>query len=176
MTPPSLGRLESLDEADLEQAHAASDTLSGAAVNSEQSDPNTHAGAPRLDFFIQESGVAYAGRHLIVDLWGATGLDDVAGVERALVEAAEAAGATVLGSDFHHFQPNGGVTGVVVLAESHISIHTWPEADFAAVDVFMCGDAQPARTVPVLRRAFKPARLAVEELRRGVFPQRAVER
>lgn len=187
MTTPSLGRLALTDEADLEQAHAAPDVIaevitSGAAVNSETS-PSTPAdgspptlggvrSTPKLDFFVRDSRGVFAGRHLIVDLWGAQALDDVEGVEAALIRAAEEAGATVLGADFHHFQPNGGVTGVVVLAESHISIHTWPEASFAAVDVFMCGDAEPQRTVPVLRAAFSPERLSVQELRRGVVRAR----
>ncbi len=159
----SLGRLELTDEADLEQGLAASDAVSGAAVT-----PSTVSGEPRLDYFTQRGDVAFAGVHVIVDLWGASGLDSLTGVEAALRGAAEAAGATVLGADFHHFQPNGGVSGVLVLAESHISIHTWPEASFAAVDAFMCGACDPMRTVPILRAAFAPDRLTVQELRRGV--------
>ena len=64
-------------------------------------------------------------------------------IDRALRDAAEAADATILHSHFHHFGPDGGVSGVLVLAESHISIHTWPERDFAAVDIFMCGACNP---------------------------------
>ena len=82
---------------------------------------------------------------------------------------ARAAGATILHSHFHHFSPNGGVSGVVVLAESHISIHTWPERNFAALDVFMCGDAKPAKTVPVLRRFFRPRGVQINEHKRGIF-------
>ena len=63
--------------------------------------------------------------------------------------------ATILHSHFHHFGPDGGVSGVVVLAESHISIHTWPERDFAAVDIFMCGACDPYRSLPVLKAAFR---------------------
>jgi S-adenosylmethionine decarboxylase len=67
----------------------------------------------------------------------------------------------------HHFEPNGGVSGVAVLAESHISIHSWPERSYAALDIFMCGNAEPDKCVPVLRQAFNPGRVAVSELLRG---------
>lgn len=158
MADASMARLEE-DEVELEQSFAAPDTSSDAAVNEND----------QLDFFITRDGVTYAGSHVIIDLWGADRLDDLAHIERQLRAAAVTAGATVLGSDFHHFQPNGGVSGVVVLAESHISIHTWPERGFAAVDVFMCGDCDPMATVPVLRRAFAPDKVGVNELRRGVM-------
>jgi S-adenosylmethionine decarboxylase len=73
-----------------------------------------------------------------------------------------------LHSHFHHFTPNGGVSGVVVLAESHISIHTWPERDFAALDVFMCGNCDPYKVIPFLKAAFKPDSVEVGEQRRGL--------
>jgi S-adenosylmethionine decarboxylase proenzyme len=66
---------------------------------------------------------------------------------------AAAAGASFLHVHLHHFEPNGGVSGAAVLAERHISIHTWPERGYAAVDAFMCGKAKPERCVPVLRQA-----------------------
>ena len=77
------------------------------------------------------------------------------------------AGATILHSHFHHFTPNGGVSGVLVLAESHISIHTWPEKNFAAIDIFMCGDCNPHLGIPVLEAAFTPSRIDLDEQRRG---------
>ena len=81
----------------------------------------------------------YEGRHLIADLHGCAHLDDVAYVEAALIAAAQAAGATVLEARMHGFGPGQGVTGMVLLAESHISIHSWPEHGYAAVDIFLCG-------------------------------------
>jgi S-adenosylmethionine decarboxylase len=119
------------------------------------------------DHFVSRDGMTFAGTHLLVDLWGAERLDDLAHVEAALRAAVAASRATLLHIHLHHFTPNGGISGVAVLAESHISIHTWPERGYAALDVFMCGDADPQATIPVLDRAFMPARIDVDELRRG---------
>jgi S-adenosylmethionine decarboxylase len=119
------------------------------------------------DYFVERDGMKFAGMHLLVDLWGASNLSDPEHIDAALREAALAAGATILHSHFHHFSPNGGVSGVIVLAESHISIHTWPERDFAAVDIFMCGACDPYLSVPVLKSAFSPERVDLDEQRRG---------
>jgi S-adenosylmethionine decarboxylase len=108
-----------------------------------------------------------AGTHLIIDLWEASRLDELDHVERAMREAVEAAGATLLQIHLHHFTPNGGITGVAILAESHISIHSWPERGYAAIDIFMCGDAQPQLAIPVLKAAFRPGKLIVDALHRG---------
>ena len=82
-------------------------------------------------------------------------------------EAVEPAKATLLHIHLHHFTPNGGISGVAVLAESHISVHTWPERQFAAFDIFMCGDAKPELAVEVLRTHFQPGQFQVQELLRG---------
>ncbi|MCW3838252.1 adenosylmethionine decarboxylase [Sphingomonas canadensis] len=79
------------------------------------------------------------GQHLIADLAGCSRLDDAAWIERCLTEAAAAAGATLLEVRLHAFGAGQGVTGVALLAESHISIHSWPEYGTACVDIFMCG-------------------------------------
>jgi S-adenosylmethionine decarboxylase len=120
----------------------------------------------REDHFAIRNGVRCAGVHLIVDLHGADGLDDIDLIESTLRRCVDAAGATLLHIHLHHFQPNG-VSGVAVLAESHISIHTWPDAGYAALDVFMCGKALPDACIPVLREAFKAERVEVNELLRG---------
>ena len=127
----------------------------------------THVTDERKDFFVVKHGVKCAGTHLIVDLYGAGKLDDLAHIDATLRRCVEAAGATLLHIHLHHFTPNGGVSGVAVLAESHISIHSWPEAAYAAVDIFMCGSANPDACVPVLREAFKASRVGVSELLRG---------
>ena len=82
----------------------------------------------------------YDGQHLIADLHGCTALDDVARIERALRAAVGAGGATILDLRLHHFGDGQGVTGVALLAESHISVHTWPEHRYAALDFFLCGE------------------------------------
>jgi S-adenosylmethionine decarboxylase len=126
-----------------------------------------HMGEERMDYFVEKDGMRFAGTHLLVDLWGARNLADPSLIDDALRHAAIVSGATILHSHFHHFTPNGGVSGVVVLAESHISIHTWPERDFAAVDIFMCGACDPHKAIPVLQAAFHPHRVDLDEQRRG---------
>lgn len=121
------------------------------------------------DHFVERDGVRFAGTHLIVDLWEAQRLDDLKGVERMLREATHACGATLLNLDLHRFTPNGGISGVAVLAESHISVHTWPERGYAAIDIFMCGEAKPHRAIEVIRKAFSPATLTVVEHKRGML-------
>jgi S-adenosylmethionine decarboxylase len=116
--------------------------------------------------FAVRNGVRCAGAHLIVDLYGASRLNDLGHIEDTLRQCVAASGATLLHIHLHPFEPNG-VSGVAVLAESHISIHTWPDAGYAALDVFMCGSAKPDACVPVLREAFKAKRVAVSELLRG---------
>jgi len=120
----------------------------------------------RKDHFAIRNGVRCAGVHLIVDLHGAERLDDIDHIEATLRRCVSAAQATLLHIHLHHFQPSG-VSGVAVLAESHISIHTWPEAGYAALDVFMCGSANPDACIPVLREAFSAKRVGVNELLRG---------
>lgn len=121
------------------------------------------------DYFVERNGLRFAGTHLIVELWDAKNLDNLEIADRAMREAAAAAGATVLHIHLHHFQPNGGLTGVAVLAESHISIHTWPERRYAALDIFMCGACDPYKSIPVIRQAFEPGAVQLVEQRRGVM-------
>jgi len=121
------------------------------------------------DYFVEKDGVRYAGNHVLAELWGATNLDDPKIIEQALCQGALDAGATILHSHFHHFSPYAGVSGVVVLAESHISIHTWPEKDYAAIDIFMCGDCDPNDALPSIKKAFQPEDMDVSEHKRGVI-------
>jgi len=121
----------------------------------------------RLDHFIHRDGKIFAGTHLIIDLWGAKQLDDLNYMEAAMRLAVEKSKATLLHIHLHHFTPNGGISGVAVLAESHISVHTWPEKNYAAFDVFMCGDAQPEHAAEVFNEFFKPFSYQVNNIRRG---------
>jgi len=129
--------------------------------------PTSARAEARNDHFVVRNGVRCAGAHLIVDLYEADHLDDIDHIEATLRRCVTAAGATLLHLHLHHFEPNGGVSGVAVLAESHISIHSWPEASYAAIDIFMCGNANPDACVPVLREAFAAKRVGVSELLRG---------
>src|SRR3990170_1955936 len=124
-------------------------------------------GEGRKDFFCERDGVRYAGTHLIIDLVRAERLDDLEHIEHTLRRCVDVAGATLLHIHLHRFTPNGGVSGVAVLAESHISIHSWPEADYAALDVFMCGETKPHLCVNVLREAFSAHEVLVQEHKRG---------
>jgi S-adenosylmethionine decarboxylase len=127
----------------------------------------TIADDDRKDHFVVRNGVRCAGAHLIIDIYGGQRLDDLDHIEDVLRRAVIAARATLLHIHLHHFEPNGGVSGVAVLAESHISIHTWPENGFAALDVFMCGNADPDACVPVFRAGFRPKDIEVTDLLRG---------
>lgn len=111
-----------------------------------------------------------AGTHLLADFYGIDGgtLTDVARMDALLRTGAEAAGARILHSHFHHFGEGMGVTGVLLLAESHISIHTWPEFGFAAADIFMCGEAQPQLALQVIENALQPESRVVRTIARGV--------
>jgi S-adenosylmethionine decarboxylase len=120
------------------------------------------------DYFVTRDGVKFAGMHVLVDLWGASRLDDPDHIDRALRDGAIAAGATILHGHFHHFSPNGGVSGVLVLAESHISIHTWPERDYAAIDIFMCGACNPYDAIAAIKAAFRPQSVQLAEHKRGL--------
>ena len=120
------------------------------------------------DYFVEKDGQRFAGSHLLLDLWGARRLTDINKIEDTLTKAADAAGATILDRNFHQFIENGGISGVLVLAESHISIHTWPERSFAAIDIFMCGRCDPFMCVDVLKAAFEPDDLIVHEQRWGL--------
>ena len=87
----------------------------------------------------------------------------------ALRAAVDACRATLLELKLHRFSPNGGISGVAIVAESHISIHTWPERAYAAVDIFMCGGADPYLAIPVLRAALEPEQLQLNEQKRGIL-------
>ena len=119
------------------------------------------------DRFTTGSATDFAGTHLLIDCWQATNLDDIAHIEATLRQAVTISGATLLHIHLHHFTPNNGVSGVAVLAESHITVHTWPERGYAALDVFMCGDTQPQLTIPVIAKAFCTNNIQTSSHQRG---------
>lgn len=109
------------------------------------------------------------GRHILVEFHGCSTeiLNDVPRIERSMLEAAQEAGATIISSVFHHFSPFG-VSGVVVIQESHLAIHTWPEFRYAAVDLFTCGHTvNPWISFEKLEKAFEAEHGSAIELNRG---------
>jgi S-adenosylmethionine decarboxylase len=107
---------------------------------------------PAKDYFVERDGVKFAGMHLLIDLWGASNLDSPELIDETLCAGALEAGATILHSHFRH-----------------ISIHTWPERNFAALDVFMCGNCNPYKVIPFLKAAFRPSTVQVGEQKRGLI-------
>ena len=121
--------------------------------------------APLAAHYSQDAEGAFAGRHVVCDLYGCAGLKHA--ILSALIKRmAKAAGATLLKVSSHTF-PGGGGTCLGLLAESHISIHTWPETGFVAADIFMCGDADPNPAVQILVNEMTPMRQAIHGIRRG---------
>src|SRR4030067_3591962 len=109
------------------------------------------------------------GIHLLIELWSCNRqkIDNLDYLEKIMSQAAEVAGATVLKTAFQDFNPQG-VSGVVVIAESHLTIHTWPEYGYAAVDVFTCGTkVDPRRAAGFLERELEAGNMHLRELQRG---------
>lgn len=109
------------------------------------------------------------GRHLMVELWGCQeNLNNPEAIREALVEAVQQAGATLIDVGVHTFNPHG-VSGIAIIAESHISLHTWPEYGYVALDVFTCGEkVEPAAAFAVFRKLFRPQRTHLIEIKRGI--------
>lgn len=113
------------------------------------------------------SKTKYAGIHLLAEFWGGKIVENPKQFEKILIEAAKKARNTPLEVAIHKFQPQG-ITGIVLLAESHLSIHSWPEWSYLAIDVFTCGiKAKPYQTLNYLRKTFQPKRVKIKEIKRG---------
>ncbi len=111
------------------------------------------------------------GKHLLLELKDCDRevLNDIDALREALLAAANECGATVLGESFHQFSPQG-VSGVVIIAESHLFIHTWPEHDYAAADIFTCGSSvQPEKAAQVLVNQLGSQNHSMVEMRRGIL-------
>lgn len=115
------------------------------------------------------------GRHLIAELQGCDPekLSRAEEVERLLLNAAKSSGLTVIDVKTHYFSP--GATSMVIIGESHLSIHTWPEYGYAAVDVFVCGGRDPRRALEVIVKELKPRKVRALEVRRGIDTLRVEE-
>lgn len=114
------------------------------------------------------------GIHLLLELKECNPrlLDDLDYIRGAMVQAARDVGAQIIGESFHHFSPQG-VTGILAIAESHISIHTWPEHHYAAADIFTCGSTfRPRQVAAILIQRLESKDPDITEVRRGLLPQR----
>ncbi len=110
------------------------------------------------------------GRHIVCELSGCDpqALSDVDGIHAMMISAAKAARATIMESAFHRFEPQG-VSGTVILAESHLSIHTWPEKGYAAMDFYTCGDhTDPWMACQTAADALQARSLLTTEFKRGI--------
>ena len=116
------------------------------------------------DHFIEEENYVYAGKHLIVDIYGFD--KEYRKFKMLLAQASQLAGAKLLYAYTHEFD-SGGITGVAVLAESHISFHTWPERDYVAFDIFMCGDTQPFKAINYIKKELKADDVKIKTIKRG---------
>jgi len=121
--------------------------------------------------FIKDGDVEYAGRHLLIDLYSCKQHGTQEEIQQVMIDSCRATGATVLYSYLHPFT-GGGVSGAVILAESHSSIHTWPELGFVSLDIFVCGDCDPELALPGLLTWFQPQEKTISFHRRGVMPAR----
>ena len=108
------------------------------------------------------------GNHILIEFMNCDPeiLNDVAKIEKNMVDAASKAGATVINSTFHHFSPYG-VSGVVVIQESHLAIHTWPEWGYSAVDLFTCGEIDAWISFDYLKNCFGSDSYSAIEMKRG---------
>ncbi len=122
-----------------------------------------------LKWIRQDNKLKNIGIHLIVEFWGVKQKDNSKKFEKFLVEAAQAAKATPLQVNIHEFKPQG-MTGVILLSESHITFHTWPEFQYIAFDIFTCGKkCDPYQALDYLKRKMKPSKVQIMEIKRGII-------
>lgn len=130
----------------------------------------------QFEHFIRDAGSIYVGNHLIADLWGIENHRDPDEITETFVKACQDAGATVLFSHCHPFGPDSGTTGVIVLAESHLSWHHYPEVNMISIDIFMCGSADPKNAMPRIKNFWNPTHVDKSNLRRGCVEDHKLNR
>lgn len=111
----------------------------------------------------------YAGTHLIIEVWNGKNFSSLQKIEEIFKNAINACGVTLLKIDLHKFSSSGGISGVAIIKESHISVHSWPEYKYAAMDIFVCGDINPYKAIPVIKAGFETEQIQVTEVKRGIF-------
>jgi len=127
--------------------------------------PKSHLYDDKIDLFKKRR---YAGIHLIVDFWFGEIIEKEEKIKKILWKAGENSNNTPLRIVFHKFNPQG-LTAVLLLAESHIAIHTWPEINYVGLDIFSCGaKSNPYQALEYLKKEFKPKLVKMKEIKRGV--------
>lgn len=127
------------------------------------------AADPRGSHLLQDTNFVYAGNHLIFDFWGSDEILNQKLIIKTCSIAVIEAGATILHSHFHEFGEGMGITGVLILSESHLSLHTWPEINLMTFDIYMCGEADPRIALAILKETLKPKKINMMNLKRGAF-------
>lgn len=113
-------------------------------------------------------GVPFAGVHLLAEFWDPVRIEEPEALRAVIAEAARRARCEVLCLEVRTFEPQG-ITGFALLAESHLSIHSWPELGFVAIDLFTCGlDTAPHAALAYLREVYNPGRVDLTEVKRGL--------
>jgi len=116
-----------------------------------------------------KNNTKYAGVHLLAEFWGNQMIDDVGRIKSILTKSAKVSHNTSLGVDARKTS-SGNISAFILLAESHISIHTWPKLDYIAIDIFSCGQkSKPHKALEFLEKIFKPKKMKTKEIKRGVL-------
>ena len=120
------------------------------------------------DHFIINKKEEDAGSHILLDLWNTEFNNSIKFLKKIMRESINVSGATLLHMHLHRFGKEQGISGVAILAESHISVHTWPERNFLAFDIFMCGDTKPELAAKYLIQTLNPKKKIIKLIKRGV--------
>jgi S-adenosylmethionine decarboxylase len=123
----------------------------------------------KYNHFCEDNEQLYAGNHVLLDIYDGKHLDNIQIIEKAFNDAIVYCGASLLHMHFHHFGDGCGVSGVAVLQESHISIHTWKECEYAAIDIFLCGNLDPKKCIKAFVDSFETENIKITEIKRGII-------
>ncbi len=127
--------------------------------------------------FLKLEGLGVLGYNIFADMYGCDTnlLDDIKYLRRLLKEAADAGNMHIVKVFFHKYSPQG-ITGLVIVKESHIALHTWPEYAFASVDIFLCGNnSNPYNTLKHIENGLKPSKVITKSIERGVIHEELTE-
>jgi S-adenosylmethionine decarboxylase len=122
-----------------------------------------------IQWVVTKKQTKYSGIHLIADFWYGKVIEDPKRIKKILIKAVKEANNTPLKIAIHKFQPQG-ITGIVLLAESHIALHLWPEFNYIAIDIYTCGDKGTSeKALEYLKKEFQPKKVEIKKIKRGKF-------